>query len=191
METDRGTHRRFAPGDIVTSRELTTIRSERVRLPDADGLTHLQFRRYAGCPICNMHLQSIARRHDEIRAAGITEVAVFHSPAEDMLPHQGDLPFAVIADPGRELYAEFGVETSRSAILHPRAWSTPLNPRSWAVVARGRRAGGSPGPTSGETILGLPADLLIEPGGRVKAVMYGRHAGDHWPVNELLRLATT
>jgi hypothetical protein len=60
----------------------------------------------------NLHLRSIARRHDELTAAGIREVAVFHSAAGQMLPHQGDLPFAVIADPGRELYAAFGVESS-------------------------------------------------------------------------------
>ena len=68
-------------------------------IPDSQRLVHLQFRRYAGCPICNVHLRSMARHHDDIRAAGILEVAIFHSPAEDMLPHQGDLPFAVVADP--------------------------------------------------------------------------------------------
>jgi hypothetical protein len=28
-------------------------------------------RRFAGCPICNLHLREIARRHDELVAAGI------------------------------------------------------------------------------------------------------------------------
>jgi hypothetical protein len=31
-------------------------------------LVHLQFRRFAGCPICNLHLRSIAVRHDELVA---------------------------------------------------------------------------------------------------------------------------
>jgi hypothetical protein len=48
---------------------------------------------------------------------------------------------------------------------------------------------GSPGPRSGETVLGLPADFLIEPGGRVIAAKYGRHAGDQWSVDEVLALA--
>lgn len=45
-----GSAGRIAPGDIITSRELATIQSERILLPAPGMLTHLQFRRYAGCP---------------------------------------------------------------------------------------------------------------------------------------------
>lgn len=180
--------RRLAPGDSVLPRELTTIGADRIRLPAAEGLTHLQFRRFAGCPVCNVHLRSVARRHDELVAAGIGEVAVFHSPAETMLPHHAELPFAAVADPCRALYAEFGVESSPKANLHPRVWTTPLKWQSWSVVVSGLRAGGKPGPR-GDGMLGLPADFLIDPAGKVLAAHYGRHAGDHWPVDEVLRLA--
>jgi peroxiredoxin len=176
-------------GDTIAPRVLTTIHSEAVPIPDPQRLVHLQFRRYAGCPICNVHLRSMARRHDDIRAAEIRQVAVFHSPAEDMLPHQGDLPFAVVADPERLLYAEFGVEASRRAVTHPRAWTMPFNPGVYPVVLRGLRNGGSPGPRHGETVLGLPADFLIDPAGRVVALRYGRHANDQWSVDELIELA--
>jgi peroxiredoxin len=178
---------RFGPGDIIAPRELTTIRSERIRVPARDGLTHLQFRRYAGCPICNLHLRSVARRHDEIVAAGIREVVVFHSSVEDMLPHQGELPFAAIADPGRELYALFGVGASLQALLHPRALGAAL--RAAPDTVRSKRAGRDPSPAKGESPLGLPADFLIDPDGRVLAAKYGRHANDQWEVDELLQLA--
>ena len=184
-----GSAGRIAPGDIITARELTTIQSERILLPAPGILTHLQFRRYAGCPICNLHLHSMARRHDEIAAAGIQEIVVFHSAAEDMLPYQGQLPFAAVADPGRKLYDEFGVTASPRAVLHPKAWTAPLNPRVYPIILRGIRAGGSPAPRHGDTALGLPADFLIEPDGRLRAAKYGRHASDHWPVDELLELA--
>jgi hypothetical protein len=45
--------------------------------------------------------------------------------------------------------------------------------------------------TGGESVLGLPADFLIEPDGRVRAARYGRHANDQWSVDELLSLAST
>ena len=163
-----GSAGRIAPGDIITARELTTIQSERILLPVLGILTHLQFRRYAGCPICNLHLHSMARRHDEIAAAGIHEIVVFHSAAADMLPYQGQLPFAAVADPSRKLYGEFGVTASPRAVLHPKAWTAPLNPRVYPIILRGIRACGSPAPRHGDTALGLPADFLIEPDGRLR-----------------------
>jgi peroxiredoxin len=178
---------RFGSGDTIAPRELTTIRSERIRVPAREGLTHLQFRRFAGCPICNLHLRPVARRHDEIVAAGICEVVVFHSSVEDMLPHQGELPFAAIADPGRELYTLFGVGSSLKSVLHPRALAAGL--RATPDTVRGKRVGRNPSPAKGESPLGLPADFLIGPDGRVLAAKYGRHANDQWEVDELLQLA--
>jgi len=159
-----GSAARIAPGDTITARELTTIQSERILLPAPGVLTHLQFRRYAGCPICNLHLHSMARRHDEIAAAGIQEIVVFHSAAEDMLPYQGQLPFAGVADPGRKLYGEFGVTASPRAVLHPKAWTSPLNPRVYPIILRGIRAGGSPAPRHGDTALGAARGCPANPG---------------------------
>lgn len=181
--------RRFGAGDAVAPRELTTILGKRIRVPDHEALVHLQFRRFAGCPICNVHLRSVAARHDEIVAAGIREVAVFHSSAEDMVPHHAALPFAAVADPERTLYVTFGVESSLWAVLHPRALLAGLRPAAFSVVARGKRAGGRTGLAEGETALGLPADFLLGPDGLVWAVHYGNHANDQWSVDELLALA--
>ena len=185
-----GSAARIAPGDTITARELTTIQLARILLPLCI-LTHLQFRRYA----CLSHLQPapalMARRHDEIAAAGIQEIVMFHSTAEDMLPYQGQLPFAAVADPCRKLYDEFGVTASPRAVLHPKAWTSPLNPRLYPIILRGIRACGSPAPRHGDTALGLPADFLIEPDGRVRAANIGWDASDHWSVDQLLQLART
>jgi hypothetical protein len=74
------TTRKLEPGDVLADRELRAITGDPVRLPDPDRLTHLQFRRYATCPLCNLHLRLIVQRHDEILADGVREVVVFHSP---------------------------------------------------------------------------------------------------------------
>jgi|SRR5690625_539746 len=183
---------RFEPGDVISRRELTTITADRVPVPTPEGLTHLQFRRFSSCPICNVHLRSVARRHDEIVAAGVREIVVFHSSTEEMLPHQGELPFAAIPDPKRRLYAEFGVESSWRSVLHPRAWTAPLKPYAWSVARRERRAGrGKDSSDPATSPLGLPADFLFTSKGRLAAVKYGRHANDQWSVDELLALAGT
>jgi hypothetical protein len=81
-------------GETLAPRELATIASGSFRLPDPEHLVHLQFRRYSGCPICHLHLRSFANRHAEIVAAGVREVAIFHSSAETMTGYQAELPFA-------------------------------------------------------------------------------------------------
>jgi peroxiredoxin len=173
--------------DVLNHRELVTIHGDPVQIPEPQRLVHLQFRRYAGCPVCNLHLRSITRRHEEILAAGIREVVVFHSSAQTMLAFQGELPFAAIADPEKKLYSEFGVEKMSPIV----ALTTALSPRSWRAAGRAlwrapslRGAAGK-----GEEHLGLPADFLIGPGGQVLAAKYGKYVDDHWSVEEVLHLA--
>jgi hypothetical protein len=171
--------RRIGPGSILEPRQLVTIHSEIIRIPDPQMKVHLQFRRFAGCPVCKLHLRTIAQRHGELVSAGILEIAVFHSSAEIMRRHEVVLPFHVVADPERKLYAAFGVERSIRSIL---------DPRGWGAIARGIATFGL-GREPGESALGLPADFLIATSGRVLASKYGAHADDHWSVDEILALS--
>lgn len=167
---------RVRAGDRLPPRELVTIRGRCICIPDARRMVHLQFRRFAGCPVCKLHLRSIARRHDELVKADILEVAVFHSSIDTMRRHDHALPFAVVADPEKRLYRQFGVEASLRSVIDPRAWGSMA--RGLATFGAGRAAG--------ESALGLPADFLIGPGGVVRACKYGVHADDHWSVDEIL-----
>jgi peroxiredoxin len=181
---------RVSVGDRFPELELTTITGETIPVPDVDGaLTHLQFRRFAGCPICNLHLRSVSARVDDITAAGIREVVVFHSTAIELRKYQDDMPFPVIGDPDKALYRRFGVEASAKAVLNPRSWLALPGGWGHAIAnAVAHRRGPMPlAPTNGN--LGLPADLLIASDGRVAAVKYGVHAYDQWSVDELLDAA--
>jgi peroxiredoxin len=110
-------------GDRFPDLRLTATTGETVPIPDIEGhLSHLQFRRFAGCPICNLHLRSVTARMNEISAAGIREVVIFHSTATELRKYQDDMPFPVIGDPDKTLYRRFGVEASAKAVLNPRAW---------------------------------------------------------------------
>lgn len=171
-----GVGTRIRAGDHLPPRELVTIRGRRIRIPDAHRMVHLQFRRFAGCPVCKLHLRSVAQRHDELAKADILEVAVFHSSIETMRRHDQALPFPVVADPEGRLYRQFGVEASLRSVLDPRAWVS---------IARGLATFGA-GREAGESALGLPADFLIGPDGEVRACKYGMHADDHWSVDEIL-----
>lgn len=169
------------PGDRVESIKLETIDGRTVVLPDPDRLVHLQFRRFAGCPICNTHLRSFAERSEQVAAADVHEIVLFHSEADKLRPFPDLLKFDTVADPDRTLYDAFGV---RSSIR------SELSFRALAAGMRGlfRRRG----PLKldvGSGILGLPADLLIAPDGTVRDAHYGKHAYDQWTVDEVLAKA--
>jgi peroxiredoxin len=150
-------------GERFPSFNATNIHGANVSVPDQNQFIHLQFRRFAGCPICNLHLQSFVRRHNEIRDAGVREVVIFHSGDDELLPFQGSFPFDIIGDPEKRLYRQYGVETSIFAIV---------NPAAWPAMIKGNLAKSKPSmkriPKGGP--LGLPADFLIAPDGNVLAL---------------------
>jgi peroxiredoxin len=170
-------------GDKAPDLHTRNIHGSEVNIPSsASPVVHLQFRRFAGCPICNLHLQEFLKRSDEIADGGIREIVVFHSTDGELLPYQGNFPFDVIGDPKKHLYREFGVGSSLSAVLSPGAWPAMVK----GNLAKDKPkmplvAGGGP--------FGLPADFLISNTGIVKAVRYGKHANDQWSVDEMLALA--
>jgi peroxiredoxin len=167
-------------GQVIDKISLVGADSRPVPIPDESGHVHLQFRRFAGCPFCSVHLRSFVRRHDEITAANIREVIVFRSTPVALQRHHGDVPFAVVADPGGKLYADFGVGSGLGALLSPRALLMAL-PNVIRIVPT------LPGlPSSGRSALGLPADFLIATDGQVRACKYGTRADDQWSVDELL-----
>lgn len=176
---------KLKPGQVIAARQLSAL-DEAVALPDPNRLVHLQFRRFAGCPVCDLHLHSIAQRHDEIVSAGIVEMAVFHSSADDLRPFTAELPFTIVADPGKRLYAEFGAEASPRALLNPHAWLPILRGvlRSFGRILQRKQPVTSLQSEGGK--LGLPADFLIASDGRILACKYGEHIYDQWSVDDLL-----
>jgi peroxiredoxin len=172
---------RLRAGDTFVARELATLAGGTVRIPDPRKLVHLQMRRYAGCPICSVHLRSFVRRKDDLDRAGVREVAVFYSSAEALRRVHTELPFDVVPDPTRQLYDALGVTTS------PRALFDPCGLRA---VVRGALSRASAAPSAGvaDGPFGLPADFLVAPQGRIIAAKYGTHADDQWSIDELLAL---
>jgi peroxiredoxin len=172
---------RLRAGENFIPRELRALAGGTVRIPDPRKVVHLQMRRYAGCPVCSLHLRSFVRRKDDLARAGVREVAVFHSSAAELRKVHTDLPFDVVPDPTRQLYTAFGCTTSPLALLHPRGLSA-------AVRGALSRASSAPSAGVADGLFGLPADFLVAPNGKLLAVKYGKHADDQWSVDELLSL---
>jgi peroxiredoxin len=170
---------KFKSGDMLPPTVMEAVTGEAINLPDPKRLVHLQFRRFVDCPICNTHIAEFRKRAREIEAAGIKEVIVFHSSPKSIRAYQRDVPFRMVGDPKKAFYKNFGVEASLGFM------SLSALGAGMRGMAHGhfglRMVGGGP--------LGLPADFLIAPSGRINAVKYGTDAYDQWSVDELLTLA--
>lgn len=167
-------------GQTIAPLNLANIEDTPVDIPASGLLTHLQFRRFAGCPICNLHLQSFFKRSDELKQHAIREVIVFHATQEKMHESVIDVPFDLIADPERIIYKQFGVEGS---------WRAVLNLGIVKSGFKGMKKFGVALPQNLEAELGLPADFLIDEEGKIVALKYGDHADDQWSVDEVLDLS--
>ena len=170
---------RRAVGERVAPMVLDTLAHGQIRVPDSTWRVHLSFRRFAGCPICNLHLRTVADRLAEIDSAGLRTVAFLHSSAEAMRPFQGELPFPVVPDPEKRWFSVFAVESALLAMLHPAAM---LHAARGMLSVRSHPLRGEGGH------VGLPADFLIETDGTIAAVHYGAHPADGWSVDDLLAL---
>ena len=142
----------------------------------------LKFYRFASCPVCNLHVQSLVRRHDEIAAAGLTTVAFFHSPLSNVERKQAsDLPFRVIADPEKRIFGAYGVEASLGGMFDGQVARD---------YARAMRAGFFSRPFGHHGgIKGHPADFIIDGEGIIKHVHYGESYADSLGVDEVVALA--
>ncbi|HET9407314.1 MAG TPA: peroxiredoxin-like family protein [Candidatus Sulfotelmatobacter sp.] len=171
---------KYKAGNTFPESTVTTSKGTPVKIPVAGAnYTHIQFRRFSGCPICNAHIAELRRSKAQLDAAGIHEVLFFHSSQEDVAAFHNDLPFDLVGDREKYYYRHFGVETSWK-FASPSAIRASL-----ASMVRGDF--GLKKITDGP--LGLPAEFLVAPDGRIKAAHYGKHAYDQWPVETLLDLA--
>ncbi len=163
-------------GEQIEPITLQTLAHGELALPTG-GFVHLQFRRFAGCPICNLHLRSFARSVERLHAAGVQPVAFFHSSFASMRGYQADLPFAVVPDVEKRWYRRFGVESGWSSVLHPRAFGRALSGLVRGLAHPLRGEGG---------LVGFPADVLLDGGGSVRGIKYGAHADDQWTVDDVI-----
>lgn len=168
---------KLIPGTQLKPFQLLDIHGRKIHIPQPGRWTHIQFRRYSGCVICNLHVQELISRKNEIAAAGIQEVIFFQSPAHYLQAQFAGKAITLIADAELVYYRKFGVENSLMAIANPAAWL----PGFKGIFTFGIQL-----PKKGESPLGLPADFLVDEGGKIVALHYGKHAYDQWTIDQLL-----
>lgn len=165
-------------GDRAPAFLATTWLGEAIELERYRGRkVWLAFFRFASCPLANLRVHEISKRHD-LSANGIQIVAVFPSPRERIAAHVGkqNLPFPLVSDPHERLYMLYGLRASVAGLI-----GRDVGLRTVQAAALGFL----PGPTDG-TITRLPGDFLIDEEGIVRHVHNGDDVADHIPFERVL-----
>ncbi len=141
----------------------------------------LKFHRYSSCPVCNLHMGQYVKSSEDLTKAGITTVAVFHSPRSSLEKSlKAEVPFEVIADPDKQIFRLYEVEES---------WKGMFALKLWADYARAIAKGFLSKPFGNEGgDKGHPADFLIDGEGVIRYAHYGKHYADSLTVSDSLRI---
>jgi peroxiredoxin len=135
--------------------------------------TLLCFFRDPACPFCNFRIYELTYHHAALQALGLDIVAVFAAKPDEVrrFVARKPRPFPVIADPTSAAHAAYGIERSARGKIKAIATRIP-------TLLKGLRIVGLAGLRTSNL---LPADFLIDAGGRIVECHYGSDAGDRIP----------
>jgi peroxiredoxin len=138
----------------------------------------LSFLRTAACPFCNLRVHGIIKKQAEWEYKDIVTIAVFASPASEILKYAGkqNPPFTIIADPTESLYIKYGITHSLLGKLKAMIRFNEI----MQIMSRGFFNVKS---LFEKTV--MPADFLIDEGGIIVNTYYGKDFGDHIPFTQI------
>lgn len=149
------------------------------RLSDLEGRkVLLSFLRNAKCAVCNLWVHETAKTAADWRDRGLEVVAVFEAPLENLRAQfEGrDVPFAILADPDGRAHDAFGSRVDRARVEQVVASGS-----GEAALARAAAAGFVPTTEEGSNFFRIPAELLIDEHGVIRAIHSADSVVDHMP----------
>jgi len=169
---------KLSVGDRAPAVVLQALDGSRLDCSRPSGPVVVSFTRYAGCPVCQLHVGRIAAAMPEFRARSCGVWMVFQSTPARLQAAMAEWKpgFAAVADPTSGLYDAFGAATSLAGYVHPR---------SLVALVRATFAGKRHGRFEGRETQ-MPADFVLDPAGRIAWAHLGRDVGDDAPAAALL-----
>lgn len=161
---------------------IDVIRGESFKLSDYRGKhsVALIFLRYAGCPLCQLHISEISRKYPQI-AAKDTDVIVFVRSRVNTLVQEGypgGFPFKLVADPDGDFYKLYGVGSGNiKDMLTPNVIKKAVK-----ATIRGHKQGKMEG-----NQWQLPGDFIVGKDGKLKLAHVGSDIGDNLKSDELMK----
>lgn len=140
------------------------------------------FFRFATCPLCNLRVSQLARLKTDL-GDNLEIVTIFESEIDHLRKHANRMlaHFPILADYDRRYYALFGVKKSLPGLLRGMPFRLP-----YAIKAI--LSGYLPLEISSR-FLTMPLSLLVDEKGIIQSIYYGRDAGDHMPLDRIVKFA--
>jgi peroxiredoxin len=139
----------------------------------------ISFLRHFGCTFCREWLSELEQHHEDIAGAGMQSVAVAMGETKHAERYCGELAPDVtcVLQEDADPYQTYGLTQGGAKELI-----------SLEVLKAGIRAyskGHRQGKAMGDTRM-LPGVFIVDARGKIRYAYYGKHAGDHPPMDELL-----
>ncbi len=144
----------------------------------------LMLYRSPDCALCSLRLYQMGLVYPRLHTQGLAMLAVFEAevPTVQKLTRRHALPFPLVADPLKRMFAQYDVRASwwglRGTLRLGDVW------QAWR-----RRV---PGTLTTGQIHQLPAEMFIGPEGSIQVAHYGKDTGDFLSLADLdAQLAVT
>ena len=172
------------PGDRIDELKLPNIDGGEFDISSVAGKRYLlSFYRFASCPFCNMRIHELVKRYDEL-PDNFELIAIFDSPLDNLQRYATDhhAPFPILADETNTYYRKFGVQRSLLGVLKGGLLRMPT--MIYAMFGKGY----IPWTVKG-SMTTMPLDILVDEGGTVQSVYYGKDEGDHMPFGQIIEFS--
>lgn len=158
--------------------ELTDWKGRPFNLHEKSGKKWVAFFRYASCPLCNLRVNEMIKRYEEITNNGLQIFTIFQSEPESVAKYVGqqEPPFLILCDPSEKAYVSYKLQANLLGMI---------SPKNMTQLMSALKSGFMPGKMEG-AITRIPADFIINENNNLIDVFYGTSIGDHIPINRVL-----
>ncbi|MEQ8471755.1 MAG: peroxiredoxin-like family protein [Marinoscillum sp.] len=169
-------------GDPAPAISTTDLWGTPVDIPAPGQWIYLSFHRFAACPFCNLRTNELIRNYPRFKQLNTEIISLWPSDKDHLLRHAGSEkpPFPMLSDQHKHLYKAYGVTESSwigavRLLLHPGLVLDALKNKHENIEA-------DADPTL------MPASFLVDPDGIIQFAYYGKHIGDHPPIDSILQV---
>jgi peroxiredoxin len=176
-------------GDKAPVFSVKDIFGNDINLSDYKGKKlYISFFRHVKCPFCNVRVHRLMGKRVALEQSGLKVISFFENSdkiIKSSVLHQGLMPWPMVGDLEKVIYAKYGVEESILKMMKTFMVHSELR----KTIALANTLDSAKEKDSKHTNSLIPADFLINEDQTIEVAHYGAHADDHIHLDEVLKFA--